>query len=165
MKSRDCFFKFTGTHCSQWMCLATIVAHFCVCNFKDQKQQSEIRTQIPIICKVLYFWLLWFPELLLLAWLPAMGLGLGPGSHYPTNTYYQLKLTSVYRPRLPPGSRCFWIDSRVTKQIHQTDPQRTIVVKVEKWISGDSYPTIFPDVSPPLSIFILCPEIVSIKSG
>lgn len=30
-KSRFCFFKFLGSHFSQWMSLVTMVAHPCVC--------------------------------------------------------------------------------------------------------------------------------------
>lgn len=69
----------------------------------DQKQQSEIRTQIPNICKVLLGFLATLVPRNYFCWHGCLPWGWvwDLGSHYPTNSYYQLKLTSVYRPRFP----------------------------------------------------------------
>ena len=78
-RNRLCFFKSIGRHCCHWMCLATMVAHFWVCNFmiRNSNQRSEHRP--PITEGQGPSWLLWFPGATsgMLALLPAMGLGAG----------------------------------------------------------------------------------------
>lgn len=147
-ESRDCFFKFTGTHCSQWMCLATMVARclqaWSETAIRDQEHRSPL-------CKgpLGFLATLVLQELLLLL-VTCHGAGAGTlCSHYPTTVPVSTKINLSLQTKTSWKLQALNRLQRVTKQIHQTDSQRDNCCEGREMSSGDSYPTIFPDVSPP----------------
>lgn len=118
----------------------------------DKKQQSAIRAQIPSIWTKGSFCPLWFLQSVCTLFQKHVHsfLSWSRGGRWVLLLYKELKLIKI-NCNLPfnpsPGSCKPSIDSRVPKELHQTESSGAIVVHVGREIPSATYSTVFPESS------------------